>query len=82
MIKRILVFLVMFMQVICILAQTPSEALQYSMFRPYSTSRSIGVGNSMTALGGDYSAIAVNPAGIAFYRKADAYFSMVFGTWQ
>ncbi|MBK8954952.1 MAG: hypothetical protein IPM34_05265 [Saprospiraceae bacterium] len=59
-----------------VFAQTASEALRYSMFRPYSTSRSIGVGNSMSALGGDFSAIAVNPAGIGLYRKADVYVSM------
>ncbi|MBK9107314.1 MAG: hypothetical protein IPM92_02750 [Saprospiraceae bacterium] len=56
--------------------QTSSEALRYSMFRPYSTSRAIGVGNSMSALGGDFSAIAINPAGIGLYRKSDAYVSM------
>lgn len=70
-----------FLSILCLISgsifgQTPSEALQYSMFRPYSTSRSIGVGNSMSALGADFSAIAVNPAGIGLFRKSDAYISV------
>lgn len=72
-------FLLMFLTSIGfhqLFAQTPSEALQYSMFRPYSTSRAIAVGNSMSALGGDFSAIAINPAGIGLFRKADVYVSM------
>jgi hypothetical protein len=62
-------------------AQTEDHALRFSSQNPTGTARSIGLGGAMGALGGDYSAVGINPAGIAVYRSSEFAFtpSMVFG---
>ncbi len=61
-------------------AQTASEALRYSTFDVLGTARSVGTAGSMSALGGDFSVLNLNPAGIAVYRGSEfsitpAYFN-------
>ena len=46
-------------------AQTLSDALTFSENNYYGTARSIGLGNAVTALGGDLGTIGINPAGSA-----------------
>lgn len=58
-------------------AQQASDALRYSNNQYLGTARSIGVGNSMSVLGGDFSSISINPAGLATYRASDL--SISFG---
>jgi hypothetical protein len=60
--------------------QTEDNALNYSYNRPTGTARSMGLGGAMGALGGDYSAIGINPAGIAVYRSSEFSFtpSLIF----
>lgn len=50
-------------------AQALGDALRYSETFPLGTARSLGVGNSMSALGADWSAVAANPAGLAAFRR-------------
>lgn len=57
-------------------SQSASEALRYSLNRPIGTSRYLATGESMTSLGADYSAIAVNPAGLGLFRKSDFFVSL------
>lgn len=53
-------------------AQTPVDALRLSIAQPYSgTARTMGVGGAMGALGADYSAISINPAGLASFRTSE-----------
>jgi hypothetical protein len=53
-------------------AQTPADALRLSIAQPYGgTARTMGVGGAMGALGADYSAIAINPAGLASFRTSE-----------
>lgn len=52
-------------------AQNISDALRYSILNPGSTARTLGVGGSLSALGGDYSVLSTNPAGLAVYRRSD-----------
>ncbi len=49
-------------------AQTMYDALTYSQNNYYGTARSIGMGNAMTAVGGDLGSIGINPAGSAVYN--------------
>ena len=44
-------------------AQTMSDALTYSTSNYYGSARTLGMGNAVTAVGGDLGTIAVNPAG-------------------
>lgn len=50
-------------------AQTVDDALRMSDLNIGSTARSAGVAGSMNAIGGDYSALSINPAGLATYRS-------------
>ena len=60
-------------------AQVASDALRYSYIPQYGgTARAIGVGGSMGAIGGDFSTISTNPAGLATYRTSELVFSPSF----
>jgi hypothetical protein len=50
-------------------AQTFTDALRFSATQYGGTARFTAMGGSMSALGGDLSAISINPAGAAFFRK-------------
>ena len=52
-------------------AQLFDDALRFSENFPLGTARSLGTGNSMAALGADWSAVAANPAGLAAFRRND-----------
>ncbi len=51
--------------------QTLADALRYSRQDIVGTARSMGVANSMSALGADFTALAANPAGIGTYRVSE-----------
>lgn len=50
------------------MAQNETDALRYSLVSPGGTARFISTGGAFGALGGDFSSLSVNPAGIAVYR--------------
>lgn len=52
-------------------AQDETDALRYSFLSPQGTARSIGIGGALGSIGGDFSALSVNPAGIGVYRSSD-----------
>ena len=56
-------------------AQNETQALRYSMINPFGTARFAAQGGANAALGGDLSAIYVNPAGLGMYRSAELSFS-------
>ncbi len=56
-------------------AQTVEDALRFSNFDYGGTGRFVGVGGSMSALGADLSAVHINPAGLALFRKSEFSFS-------
>lgn len=53
-------------------AQEPADALRYSWIISSGTARQQAVGGAMASLGGDLSALYVNPAGLGFYKTGDA----------
>lgn len=56
-------------------AQDEHDALRYSSLVPQSTARSIGIGGAIGAIGGDFSSLSVNPAGIGVYRSSEITFT-------
>jgi len=56
-------------------AQTDIDALRYSLPGLAGSARSTSMGGAFGALGGDFSSLAGNPAGIAIYRKSEFVFS-------
>jgi hypothetical protein len=62
-----------------IIGQNSSDALRFSFLNPQTTARSIGVGGAMGALGGDFSTLATNPAGIGGFWKSEFMVSGSYG---
>ena len=56
-------------------SQTDLDAFRYSQSNLSGTSRFTSMGGAFGALGGDFSSLAVNPAGIAIYRKSEITFT-------
>ena len=54
-----------------IYAQNLVEALRYSAYRNTGTARSVAMGNAFGALGGDFSSLSTNPAGLGLYRSGE-----------
>ncbi len=56
-------------------AQNISDAVRWSFTNPGGTARTLGVGGAFGAMGGDFSVVNINPAGIGVYRKSEFTFS-------
>lgn len=52
-------------------AQDESDALRYSYLQPQGTARSLGFGSALGSVGGDFTSLSVNPAGIGVYRRSE-----------
>jgi len=63
--KKIFVILQFALLAISAGAQTMEDALTFGENRYYGTARTIGMGNAVTAVGGDLGSININPAGSA-----------------
>lgn len=59
-------------------AQTIADALRYSTTGISGSSRVQAAGGAAGSLGGDYSSMFVNPAGVAFFKTSEAGFSLGF----
>lgn len=68
--KHIYIILSLFVS-INIFSQNSDDAIRYSSNQILGTARSTALGNAMGALGGDYTSIGINPAGIAVYRSSE-----------
>ncbi len=56
-------------------SQTLADVLRYSFYNPGGSARYMGVGGAMGAMGADYGAISVNPAGLGAYWTSEFVFS-------
>ncbi len=56
-------------------AQDADDALRYSFLSPTGTARSLGFGSALGSIGGDFTSLSVNPAGIGIYRKSEFTFT-------
>ena len=56
-------------------AQSTSEAYNLSNLSVQGTARSIGFGGALGSVGGDFSSISVNPAGLGVYRSSELTFT-------
>lgn len=59
-------------------AQFVSDAVRWNFLEYGGTARSVAVGSSMGALGGDFSVASTNPAGMASYRMSEVMLSTAF----
>ncbi|MBU0763458.1 MAG: hypothetical protein KJ607_01345 [Bacteroidetes bacterium] len=86
--KRIInITLIVLLPAFC-MAQNEVDALRYSQTFYGGTARSLSMGGAFGALGGDFSCLSYNPAGIAVYRHSELtctpalYFSRTNTTFQ
>ncbi len=56
-------------------AQNISDVVRWSTTDPTGTARTLGVGSAFGAMGGDFSVININPAGIADFRISEFTFT-------
>lgn len=59
-------------------AQAPDDILKYSYFPQHGSARNIAIGGAMGSLGGDISAMYVNPAGLGLYKTKEVVISPGF----
>jgi hypothetical protein len=62
-----------------VFAQDLTDALRYSNYKISGTARSAAMGNAFGALGGDFSSLSINPAGVAVYRTGEFTFTPSVG---
>jgi len=55
--------------------QYVSEALTFSLYDPQGTARYVGMGGAMSAVGGDFSSVSINPAAIAVFNQEELHLS-------
>ena len=60
------------------MAQDDSDLLDFSSIYYQGTAKSAAMGNAMGAVGSDFSAIAINPAGLGLFRKASFVYTPSF----
>ena len=63
-------------------AQDLSDALRYSSFQVQGTARAGGMGNAFGALGGDFTSVSINPAGLGLYRTSEFVLTPAFSQTQ
>lgn len=63
-------------------AQDLADALRYSSFQVQGTARAGGMGNAFGALGGDFTSVSINPAGLGLYRTSEFVFTPAFSQAQ
>jgi hypothetical protein len=56
-------------------AQNITDVVRWSSIDPSGTARTMGAGSSFGAMGGDFSVININPAGIGDYRSSEFTFT-------
>ena len=61
-----------------LMAQTTSDLFDFSSVYYQGTAKSAAMGNAMGAVGSDFSAISINPAGLGLFRKSTFVFTPEF----
>ncbi|MDX9909041.1 MAG: hydrocarbon degradation protein, partial [Mariniphaga sp.] len=78
--KRVITILTLFFAVsISSQAQDLADVLRFSNFKVQGTARAGGMGNAFGALGGDFTSVSINPAGMGLYRSSELVFTPSFG---
>lgn len=73
--KNILTLILIIAAMITAKSQNISDVVRWSVVDQVGTARTLGVGSSFGSMGGDFSVININPAGIADYRISEFTFT-------
>ena len=63
-------------------SQNITDVVRWSSIDYVGSARTLGVGSSFGAMGGDFSVININPAGIADYRVSEFMFTPSLRTYK
>jgi len=69
--KRLIYFFVLLSTTLTLSAQNPADALRFSQFGIGGTARTVAIGGAIGALGGDFSVVSTNPAGLGIYQASE-----------
>ncbi len=69
--RNIILFTITMLVPFLMQAQDFVDALRYSQFQVQGTARSGAMGNAFGALGGDFTSVSINPAGLGLYRSGE-----------
>lgn len=69
--KSIVILIITAFVPFMIQAQDMIDALRFSNFQVSGTARAGGMGNAFGALGGDFTSVSINPAGLGLYRSGE-----------
>ncbi|MBK7762917.1 MAG: outer membrane protein transport protein [Bacteroidetes bacterium] len=75
MFKQIILSAALSMSILTAFAQDEFDALRYSQTYIQGTARSVALGGASGSMGGDFSSLSVNPAGIGIYRSSEFMFT-------
>jgi hypothetical protein len=73
--KRLFPLFIMISVTLSLSAQTIDDAVNYSVINPTGTARTTAMGGSFGALGGDFSSVISNPAGLGVFRSSELTFT-------
>ena len=57
-------------------AQSADDACRFAQNQYHGTAKALGMGNALGAVGGDMTAVCINPAGMGIYRSDEITFSL------
>lgn len=69
--RNIILFTITMLVPFLMQAQDFADALRYSQIQVQGTARSGAMGNAFGALGGDFTSVSINPAGLGLYRSGE-----------
>ena len=72
------IFIIMMLAPMVLRAQEASDLYDFSSIFYQGTAKSAAMGNAMGAVGSDFSAIAINPAGLGLFRRATLVYTPEF----
>ncbi len=81
---KLLTSIMLLFATISLSAQNYEDIIRYSQPQYMGTARSMAMGGAFGSLGGDFSALGINPAGIAVYRTSEFTFtpSLIFNSTE
>lgn len=62
-------------------AQNEQDVLRYSFIQTGGTTRSLSMGGALGAVGGDFAALSINPAGLGIYRSGEFSFTADYNSF-
>ena len=69
--KKTIATLILTLFTLMLFAQGSSDACRFSQTYYQGTAKALGMGNALGAVGGDMTAICINPAGMGLYRSSE-----------